>query len=149
LFIQTVTSYSTYIIISHTLLDIIQYFLCPLEQWHCVNNLFNTHKYDWECHKKIKSYIIFHSIYRSVSCLYLYYFYLLWFLLSFHLVFYTPSIPWYKVYNFLWKILKYKLYDEIVDFFLHNLGVNLIGRDKILRFSCLCINIRARKLYTL
>jgi hypothetical protein len=39
--------------IFYTLLNIIKYFLCPLEQWHCVCNLFNTHKYGWECRKKI------------------------------------------------------------------------------------------------
>jgi hypothetical protein len=46
----------------------------------------------------------------------------------------TPSIPWYKVYNFLWKNPKYKVYGKIVEYFLHNLGVNLIRKDKILRF---------------
>jgi hypothetical protein len=29
----------------------------------------------------------------------------------------TPSVPWYKVYSFLWKILKYKVHGEIVGFF--------------------------------
>jgi hypothetical protein len=31
---------------------------------------------------------------------------------------YTPSLPWYKVYSFLLKILEYKVYDEIMGFFI-------------------------------
>jgi hypothetical protein len=34
----------------------------------------------------------------------------------------------------MWKILEYKVYDGIVGFFWHNLGVNMIRRDKILIF---------------
>jgi hypothetical protein len=48
--------------------------------------------------------------------------------------YFTPSVPWYKVYSFLWKNLEYKVYDGIVRFFLHNLRVNLIRRDKIMIF---------------
>jgi hypothetical protein len=29
----------------------------------------------------------------------------------------TPSIPWFKVYSFLWKIPEYKVYREIVGLF--------------------------------
>jgi hypothetical protein len=49
---------------------------------------------------------------------------------------YTPSVPWYKVYSFLWKISEYKVYMWWdYGIFLHNLWVNPIRRDNIPRVS--------------